>query len=162
MTRFLADASALIALASIGELNVLQAILGTVHTTDVVLAESNREEHPERLAIEDAVALGWLVVVPSKGDPGALRVFGLDRGEASLFQAAQADDVLILDEGNARRYARAKSLKHVGVLGLLVAGARDGRVPESRARRVVDGLARSDFRMTAELYRWAMDAIARR
>lgn len=159
MTRTLVDASVLIALARVGELDVLRSVLGEVHTTSTVLAEVARPDKPDHHAVASARRAGWLVEAPFKGDPLSFTGLGLGPGETSLFLAAEPGDVLVVDDLAARRLALARGLDHTGLLGLLVASVRRGRLPQERALRILDKLAAGAFHMTAELYAEARRAV---
>ncbi len=82
-----------------------------------------------------------------------LRKYGLDLGEASLFLAAEPDDRLIFDE--------AKGLKFTGLIGLVVAAVRTGKLTNEEAMEIIDRLATGDFRISLELYLWAREEIQR-
>lgn len=154
MTRILVDASTLIALARIGELSGLRDLAGTAHATTAVLAEASRSKYPDSAPVDAARREGWLVEVRSRtasADPA----YGMGPGEASLFEAWAPGDLLVVDDGDARRLAQARSIPFTGLLGLLVGGAREGLVQRDRSLQVLEGLARSRFRMTADLYAWA-------
>ncbi|MBS1263588.1 MAG: hypothetical protein MAG715_00771 [Methanonatronarchaeales archaeon] len=155
MTRVLVDASTLIALAQIGELELLRDVFGGVHATKEVLKEASNPDHPEREAVEEAVRSGWLREAACDGNPEVYRRYGVDMGEATLFLAHREGDTLVVDDGNARRFADVKGMSHTGLLGVLVAGWEEGRIARDRARNVLDELAEGDFRMTVELYGWA-------
>lgn len=152
MPRFLADASVLIALAQVGELGLLQDVLREVHVTREVLEEVLHPDHPEREAMDAAVAAGWLRLAEARGSSARLLAFGLGHGEASLFLAAEPGDVLLLDELPARRLAVARGQPVTGLLGVLVAGVESGLVEKERGLRVLEALARGTFHMTVELY----------
>lgn len=154
------DASALIALARVGELELLRTLLGEASATAVVLREAAQPDKPGHEALAAAQREGWLREVPFKGDPSAFTVLGLGPGEASLFLAAEPGDLLVVDDLGARRLALARGIDHTGLLGLLVAGVRRGRVPRDRGLQVLDKLAAGAFHMTAELYAEARKAIA--
>ena len=93
------------------------------------------------------------------GDAVELRKYGLDLGEASLFLAARADDRLVLDEANARRFAESKGLKFTGLIGLLVAAVKTKKLTKEKALETLNALARSDFRISLPLYLWALEKI---
>jgi predicted nucleic acid-binding protein len=142
------DASTLIALEAIGELDFLRESLGEVRIT----AEIAKEVLTDRSSAALRQAIGsWILVEPVEGDAGPLRRLGLGRGEASLFLAPR-EDRLLLDELPARRLASAEGREYVGLLGLLLAAARTGTVSRSRARAMLDRLAGAGFRMTVELF----------
>ncbi|MHB8584771.1 MAG: hypothetical protein ACYDDF_02895 [Thermoplasmatota archaeon] len=150
--RIWVDASTLIALAKIGHLDVLRLVGGEVWTTTQVLAEVDFPDRPEVEQIQNAVKHGWIRKHESR-DLRATSRFGLGRGEASLFEAAAAHDLLVLDDLAARRVSEVQGRPRTGLLGLLVAGASEGKLPKGRALAVLDALANSTFRMNVDLYR---------
>lgn len=161
MTRFLVDASALIALARVGELDVLRAFPAAVVTTEEAFREAAHPGFAERDALAAAKAEGWLRVVPAKGDPASQASYGLGLGEASLFLAAEPGDLLILDDRNARRFAEARRLPHTGTLGLLLAGVQQGRFSKERGVAVLEKLGHSSFRMSVDLYQQTLQEMRR-
>lgn len=156
MSRVLVDASALIALARAGELELLRDLLGEVHTTRHVLAEVLRPEFPDHEAVLLAQRQGWLFEASFKGDPAGLRAYGLAAGEASLFLAAEPGDALLIDDRGARRLAEVRNIPHAGFVGLLTEAVVAGRLTRERGVLVLDKLARSTFRLSADVYRDAL------
>lgn len=152
--RFLADASTLIALSACGRLGILHKSLKAVYTTAAVLDEVLLDR-PGAEALQAALDDGWLHRIPAKGS-----IEGLGPGEASLLFAAKPEDILILDDRAARLEAKARGLRVVGVLGILVNGCQSGRLKQNDAVATLEALARGDFRMSAELYRWALDKLS--
>ena len=121
--RILVDSSTLIALAKIGKLNILEIVFKEVFITSVIMDEILRENSPEKEVLGKAIN-SWIKVIDYKGNPQEFRKYGLDAGEASLFLASEADDRLVIDEANARRFAESKGLKFTGLIGLIVAAAK--------------------------------------
>jgi predicted nucleic acid-binding protein len=152
MVRLLVDASALIAMGSVGALHVLRALDLPIATTRAVLDEVLAGDRPGAAQVRNLHDAGAIVLT----DPDQIKApppsYGLARGEASVIAAAQTDDVLILDDLSARRVADALSIDHVGTLGILSEAVERGRLPSGDALDILDRLATSDFRMTAELY----------
>ncbi|NJD52900.1 MAG: hypothetical protein FIB07_08550 [Candidatus Methanoperedens sp.] len=158
--RVLIDSSTLIALAKIGKLNILEIIFKEIYITTVIKEEILREDFPETEVFKDAINR-WINIIDYKGKPKEFRKYGLDVGEASLFLAAQANDRLILDEANARRFAESKGLKFTGLLGLIVAAAGTKKITRELALETISKLSSGDFRMSLELYLWAREKIER-
>jgi len=149
------DASAIIALDAIGEVELLRDLLGRVAITTQVAEEifAGRES----LALRDARG-AWIEVVHVRGDLGPWTSLGLGSGEASLLLTPAADRI-VLDEIAARTVAEAEGREYVGLLGLLLAGVDRGSIPPDQAREVLQKLAQSSFRMTAELYDGVLRAL---
>lgn len=146
--RVWVDASTLIALDSIGEVLVLRDLLRRIAITPPIADEvfTGRESQTLREARGS-----WIEIVPARGDRGQWTALGLGIGEATLFQT-QKQDRLILDEIPARTVAEAEGRGYSGLLGLLLTGVDAGAIPASRALKILEKLARSSFRMSAELY----------
>jgi predicted nucleic acid-binding protein len=146
--RVWVDASTLIALESIGEIRVLRDLLGRIAITPSIAEEvfTGRESSPLREARGS-----WIEVVDVRGDRKRWTALGLGIGEASLFLTPKGDR-LVLDESLARTVAEAEGREYTGLLGLLLAGVDAGTIPASRARDILEKLARSSFRMSADLY----------
>ncbi len=71
----------------------------------------------------------------------------------------QPGDRLILDDRGARALAQARNIPHTGLLGLLVMGVQAQRLEPNPTLDILSRLARTDFRMTVDLYDWAQKKI---
>ncbi len=156
--RALIDSSTLIALAKIGKLNTLRKVFKTVHITTKIQEEIMNYEYPETDVFKEAIG-EWIKVVNYEGDTKSLRKYGLDQGETSLFLVAKPDDVFVLDESNARRFAESKGCKFTGLVGLIAAAVKSREITKEDALEILNKLAKSDFRMSAEIYLWAIEKI---
>lgn len=152
------DASAIIALDAVGEVDMLRDLLERVAITRQVAEEvfAGRES----LALRNARGT-WIGVVDVGGDLRPFASLGLGKGEASLLLTPAADR-LVLDEIPARTVAEAEGREYVGLLGLLLAGVDRGAIPADRAREVLHKLAQGSFRMTADLYDGVLRALDER
>lgn len=151
MMRVFIDSSTIIALSRIGELAFLRELFSQVYITRSIENELLGYESPETQKIREAVG-DWIEVVDVSGDPESFTKFGLDEGEATLF-LTNKEDLLILDELNARRMAEVEGREFTGLLGLIVASAETKRITKERALNMIDKLVESDFRLSSELYR---------
>ena len=158
--RILVDSSTLIALAKIGNLNILEIVFKEVSITSVIMDEILRENSPEKEVLRKAIN-SWINIIDYKGNPQEFRKYGLDAGGASLFLASETDDRLVIDEANARRFAESKGLKFTGLIGLIVAAAKTEKITRELALETINKLSLGDFRMSMELYLWAHEKIER-
>ena len=147
--RVFVDSSTMIALLSIGRLDLLRDLLGEVCVTPEVVAEVTAKEGPLKEAFHGAMA-EWIKVVETKGDLERYLKQGLGRGEASIFLSK---DRLIVDDRVARTLAQAEGRDFTGLLGLMVAGADAGLLKKKEALQVLDELVESDFRVSTALYK---------
>ncbi len=154
VTRYLVDASAIIHLARIGELELLREILGRIFVTSEVAEEVNAGPEPIDLSAEAFPS--WVTILPKRRRVPRL---GLGRGEASLLVEVRPGDRLVIDDAQARAVAEARGLEFVGLLGLLVAASHTGELAPERALEVLDALVATEFRLAPGLYAEARRAI---
>jgi len=158
--RILPDSSCIIALAKVGALELLERVFGRVVITRQVEREITAGDFPEVGEIRKALQR-WMEVVEVKLEYVELESLG--EGEKSILSYAKnssEDVLLILDEVETRAVARAEGFNFTGTIGLIVFACETGRVSREEVIDIVKRLARSDFRMTVELYDWALERLA--
>jgi uncharacterized protein len=148
--RVLLDSSAIIAMARAGRLDLLRRTVKRGWITAAVRAELLAREDESTAAIRPALA-SWISTVRGAPVPSAYLRLGLHRGEASLISVATKDDVLVVDERQGRALAHTLGLTCVGLLGLLLAAARDRVVTKVEARDAAEALERAGFWMSPQL-----------
>jgi predicted nucleic acid-binding protein len=129
------DTSPLSNLAIIGRLTLLRDRFDLV----VVPSAVRREliQMPQRVAAESldsAFDDGWLQVVPLMHLVPEFLGTGLHTGEAEALALAleRRADLVLVDDGDARRRAMKVGLQITGVLGILLQAKTDGKVPALR------------------------------
>lgn len=152
----IADASALIALAKIDHLFILQGLFGAVWLAPTVLGELRMAEFAENgSALQAALDADWLRVNPAPTANTPLT--GLDAGETesilqALYAQSQGDAVLlIIDEQTGRAAAKTLGLTIVGTAAVIGMAKQRGLIPSARA--VFDALLKTDFRISADIIR---------
>jgi len=158
--QILPDSSCIIALAKIGALELLERVFGRVVVTREVEREITAGDFPEVGEIRKAIG-GWIDVGEVESREYE-ELESLGEGEKSILSYAKnsSEDVfLILDEAEARAVARAEGFNFTGTIGLIVFACESGRISREEAVDIVKRLARSDFRMTVELYDWALERL---
>ncbi|MFH0904824.1 MAG: hypothetical protein V1854_06540 [Methanobacteriota archaeon] len=82
-------------------------------------------------------------------------------GEKSILNYAKGrkNVLVILDEAEARALAEEEGIPYTGTIGLIVFAFENGKISMERAVEIVKRLAKSDFRMTVELYDWALEKL---
>lgn len=152
----IADASALIALAKIEHLFILQGLFGQVWLAPTVLAELRLAEFATTgSALQIALDVAWLCINP---EPIAnIALAGLDAGETeSILQALHAQSqgdavLLIIDEQIGRAAAKTLGLTIAGTAAVIGMAKQKGLVPS--ARLVFEALLKIDFRISADIIR---------
>jgi predicted nucleic acid-binding protein len=142
----ISDASPLRYLCEIGVVEALPKIYGRVMTTPQVLNELMQQHFP--LSVRNWVANppAWLEIQ----QPREIR-FALGPGESSALSLAleQAADLVLIDEREATRVAKAAGLKSNGTLGVLLEGALAGKIDFENALQTL--ISRTRFRHTTDL-----------
>ena len=145
------DASPLITLAAVGELELLRHLFGEVLVPDCVRQEVVQANRP---GAEDVVRAKWIRTV-SAPDDSFLMVLRteLDPGEAEAIALAfeMQADVLLLDERSARNLAVSMGFEVLGVAGVLLRAKGAGLL--SLVRPVLDRMrTQGGFRLSDRLY----------
>jgi len=128
------DAGPLIYLAGSGHLDLLrdlyaEAVVPRVVYDEVTIAGRGM------VGADEVRAATWLRVEESAPDPTLLDI--LDEGEASAIPLAERLGAhLLVDDMDARKVARARGLRVVGTLGVLLAAKRKELLP--RVRPVIE------------------------
>jgi predicted nucleic acid-binding protein len=137
-----ADASPLIGLAQIGYLELLASLYGEVQIPSAVHKEIvDSPEFPGNLP-------RWLQV-RAAGDVQLVATLqaDLDPGEAeAVALAIELQGLLLVDELDARRVARARGVSVVGTLGVLIRAKQSGLI--SRVEPLLSALDAVDFWMS--------------
>lgn len=148
------DSSALIALASARELDLLRALFG-----EVLIPARVRDEviQANRAGAEEVTRAEWIRTVPVPADSFLLALrTEVDPGEAeaiALAYEARAD-ILLLDERRARNLAISMGFAVVGVVGILLRAKQQGllaQLPALDRMRTGQG-----FRISNRLYEAAL------
>ena len=151
MTRVvIADTGPLIALARIGQLDLLRRLYGRVVVPPAVHTElaidSNR---PGAKALAGVFVAGW-VVIEAVTDSSVR--WELDQllgpGEAQAIALAEQEDVrfLLIDDARGRRTARSRGIPVVGVAGMLLVAKSRGEL--AAVGPVLDRLSSAGYRLS--------------
>ena len=125
----------LVALWSLGRLDLLPALLGEIWIPPAVHEEFLAADPVLRRAdLEDAT---WIHVTPLANPRRALSYVGLDRGEAEVLALAEEREarLVVIDERRARQVARRMGFALTGTLGLLLL-AKEESLLESLAEAI--------------------------
>ncbi len=145
------DAGPLIALASVGQLELLPAIYRRLVLPQPVLDEIVQSGAGRAGAIEISSAR-WLEVVTPPADPDPLLAADLGSGESAVIRIAVAlrAPLVLIDERRARRIAsQVYGLAVKGTAGLLVAAKRAALIPT--VRPLLGAMARHGYFLSSRL-----------
>lgn len=153
--RVYADATALIGLARIDRLDLLDLLPTPIFVTERVWAEvASDPGKPGVEALLSARERGLLSVV-FEGDPAALPE--LDAGESTVLTAAVAvQGAVLVDERKARALIerdprlRASIAQASGIVGLILLAKRHGRI--TAVRPLLEDLVRHNFWISQSFY----------
>ena len=131
-----------------GVLELLPALAGQVYVPEAVVAEL-REGQRRNVLLPTLEELSWLTVQPVRDRTLLPLVTHLGDGEKEVLALGleTEDALLILDDRDARRYARALELEITGTLGLLLRAKERGIL--DAVRPVLDRLQVLGFRLNA-------------
>jgi predicted nucleic acid-binding protein len=142
----ISDTSCLILLDKIGELNLLSKLFGQIIVT-------------EEIALEFKMQLPDWFKIESPGNKTYQKILeaSLDKGEASAIAYAieQNDCLLIIDDYKGRKYAEQLGIKITGTLGVIIDAKLSGHI--NSVKPLLEEIKRTDFRLTSELERRALE-----
>ena len=129
-------------------LELLPALVGQVFVPEAVVAElkEGRRRNVRLPVLED---LSWLIVRPVRDQTLLPLVTHLGEGEKEVLALGleTQDALLLLDDRDARRYARSLELEISGTLGILLLAKERGIL--DAIRPVLDRLQALRFRLNA-------------
>jgi predicted nucleic acid-binding protein len=130
-------------------LELLPALAGQVYVPEAVVAEL-REGQRRNVLLPTLEELSWLTVRPVRDRTLLPLVANLGNGEKEVLALGleTQDALLLLDDRDARRYARALELEVSGTLGLLLRAKERGVL--DAIRPVLDRLQALRFRLNAK------------
>jgi predicted nucleic acid-binding protein len=128
-----ANNTPLVALWSLGKLDLLRDLFGQVLIPQAVESEFLAFD---RVSRQDALThTPWIEVVAVTEQRRALAYLGLDEGESEVLALAEERDaqLILMDERKGRRYAQRMGFAVTGTLGLLLLAKEEGLVQSVRA-----------------------------
>lgn len=154
MPDIVSDTGPLIALASIGQFDLLHRLFGRI-----LIPAAVRAEVQDETSVRELTAADWIVVRPAQ-DTLAVRLLKeeLDAGESEAIILAQELDaaLILIDDRAARRKAQGIGLRTVGTLGLLLMAKDKGLATDLKP--LLDSLIRAGFRMSDDLYHQVLES----
>ena len=130
-------------------LELLPALVGQVYVPEAVVAELE-EGRQRNVLLPTLEKFSWLTVKPVRDRTLLPMVTHLGDGEKEVLALGleTQDALLLLDDRDARRYARSLELEISGTLGILLLAKERGIL--DAVRPVLDRLQALRFRLNAE------------
>ena len=155
----LPDSSTIIALVKTGSLDLLRKIFDKIWITEEVRGEITVGGYPEAVKIKRGMDQWIKSLKDNKTEYQEFESIG--GGERSMLSYAKGkeDVLLILDESEARAIAKGEGIPYTGTMGLIIFAYENKSISKNEAIGIVRRLSQSDFRMTVELYDWALDRL---
>lgn len=144
-----ADASTLIGLSRIGQLNLLRELYGEVVIPQSVYDEVVIESKDGSGKIKNAKYLKVEKVADSKVVELFLGYLGKGEAEAIILSKEKKADLILIDEKKARKAARRAGFDVVGVLGLLLAAKSKALIPA--VKPFIEKLSKKGFRLSKKV-----------
>jgi len=144
------NATPLIALAWLEQLDLLPQLFGNVHIPQAVHDEI--QHNPEAVGAAELDSVPWLRISPVEDNLAvSLLLDQLDAGESEAIVLARElqADLLLMDERRGRRRAIQAGLNVVGTLGILIQARRQNLI--GPLRPLLDRLQQLPFRMSDHL-----------
>jgi hypothetical protein len=143
------DNTVLIALSSLGILEILKHLYKRIIISEAVYKELVRGEGKPGSEIG---SINWIDVRTLAPQFKKYLEFDLDEGEAETIALSEeiGADLVLIDEYWARKIAEYKGLKYTGTLGVLLKAKRKGLIKELKS--LLNELVNRGFWISTELY----------
>lgn len=151
MSLWVVDASPLIFLAKLERLDLLRQAAGSVCLPQAVADEIQARPDMATQVLEQALQTWIEVRVVDNRMAVDLLLAELDLGEAEVIVLAKIlnAEYVVMDDLDARRFARRVGLRPIGTLGLLLAARLRGEIPSLQAE--IQRLEKFGFRVSSAL-----------
>ncbi|HXK44249.1 MAG TPA: DUF3368 domain-containing protein [Anaerolineae bacterium] len=151
MSLWVVDASPLIFLAKLERLDLLRQAAGSVCLPQAVADEIRAKPDMATQLLEQALQTWIEVRVVDNRMAVDLLLAELDLGEAEVIVLAKIlnAEYVVMDDLDARRFARRVGLRPIGTLGLLLAARLRGEIPSLQAE--IQRLEKFGFRVSSAL-----------
>jgi len=147
------NASSIINLAAVGQLDLLQKLYGKITIPQAVFEEIVIRGKGQP-GSKEAQSLEWIETIATSEDVlVTLLQLEVDEGEAEAIALALElkAELLLLDERRGREVASRLGLKFTGILGVLIEAKHKGLI--SQIKSIVDNLiTKAGFWISQELY----------
>jgi predicted nucleic acid-binding protein len=155
VTLWVVNASPVILLARVGQLDLLRQLGAAVVIPEAAVLEIRRRG-PTDPAVQALAHAAWLISVDPGPVPPHVAAFGLGDGESAVLAHALANpgSGAIVDDQAARRAATALGIAHQGTLGVVVFAKTRALIPA--ARPVVEQLRRHGMYLTDQVMNQAL------
>ena len=160
MTReVISDAGPLIALARIGEIDLLRRMYGWVVVPPAVCSElAIDSSRPGAKVLAGMFAAGWIAVeavVDSRVRSELDQLLGPGEAEAIALAEQEEPSFLLIDDARGRRTARLRGVPVVGVAGVLLAAKSRGEI--AAVGPVLERLSDAGYRLSPRLVAATLD-----
>jgi predicted nucleic acid-binding protein len=133
VTLWVVNASPIILLGRVGQLDLLQRLGSSVVIPEAAVLEIQRKG-PGDLAVQALSQAIWLLHVDPGPIPANVTAFGLGDGETAVLAHALANpgSGAVIDDLAARNAATQLGIPHQGTLGIVVFAKAQGCIPAAR------------------------------
>ena len=155
------NASPLIYLAKIGELDLLKKNFSHLYSTEDVKKEVlQKESAPENVVLKEFFSSNILIKKPMDSKlVNEIESMQIHRGEASMIVLGKEifpeneNIVLIVDDLAARKFIQAMGLPLTGTIGIILRSAQIRLISPTRAIEIINLLIQTtDFRLSVGIY----------
>ena len=156
MPSVVSNTGPLIALATIGQLDLLLKLFG-----EILIPPAVRAEILDENTVNAVTAADWIMVRTAQDEIAVRLLKGeLDAGESEAIVLARElnADLLLLDDRSAKRRASAIELTTIGTLGVLLLAKNEELIPVLEP--LLGDLRRAGFHMSRVFYNSRQNGVA--
>ena len=161
--KAVSNSSPLIYLAKINSLDLLHEMFNQIYVPPAVYEETVtlglQNNHSDAILIAKALEEGWIIVRNPDEKHKLKSTSSFHYGEVEAIQLAltfQKKYPLLLDEIEARTYAKILGIKVKGTLGILIANRENGKLNSHQAIEKLNELNKIMF-LSSDLYSYVLE-----
>ena len=159
MRKVIVNSTPLIALCNVERLDILNKLYGEIMIPKAVYEEISVKENSVCKRMIDE-SKGWVKIKSIQNEMAKLMFKSqLHDGEVEVMILAKEEDadLVIIDDGNARKHAKYLGLTLTGTIGVLIKAKQMGYVSEIKP--LLEGLCKSGIYLSKELFEKCLDIV---
>ncbi len=145
----ISNASPLICLAKLNQLELLKKLFGKIIITTPVKDEVLIIDKEGFLTIEKAIQKGWIKVL----DPKSEIYFKVGRGEnSSINLAKEIRETLIIDDANAIKIAKSFNINFIRTTTILLMALEKSFIDKKQTKELLQKLVENGYYISSSIY----------
>ena len=152
----ISNASPIIFLANINQLNLLKKLFGKVTITELVKEEVLIENKPGYAILDKAIQEKWIVIE----NPKRIKINEIKKGEDLVIALAkEKKDNVIIDDANAIKKAISLNIPFIRTTTIIIGASNRNIISKKEASKLIDKLIEAGYYISPQIYLKIIEAL---